>query len=124
MARILVKHKITVSDPADNSKTMILAFYAPPDAYTGIETETGVKAPASDKPDEFGDFPACSVEELLSTGTAVRKVVDVLKGGKTYRHKIIVADVKAAAFDNAVKAKTYRGGTIKKVVNPLDDIFS
>lgn len=123
MPKLQIKHSITVTNPLTGSGTISFYFYAPREAYEGITTETGVAIPGGNDKAQYDSCPACSVQELLSPGVAVRKVLLVERGAKKYRHKIIVANNKANTFNSDATNKFYRGGTVKKVINPLDAIF-
>jgi hypothetical protein len=106
-----------------------LYFLAPEDTYQGLtETATGVnKITMSGAPNTTDETaPLTTVEALLRSGYAVRKVISYTTGsGATLRRRyarIIVAKDKADTF---TPPATIRGnGNVVGVVNPLDATFS
>lgn len=124
-----VKHKIT-GKITGSTRDYTFWFVAPKDIYDGLAASiTGVEelrgtteAPLT--PEDQGG-PVCTVEALLKSGFAVRKVIAYTTGsGASLRRryaKIIVTKEKADTF---APTGSFRGGDIRGVVNPLDASFS
>lgn len=122
------RYKITIGGLTGTPSSLTFWFLAPKDTYEGLtEAQTGVDkvemTGAADATNEIA--PLCTVEALLKSGFAVRKVIAYTTGsGASLRRryaKIIVAKNKAAAF---APTGDFRNGNIKGVVNPLDASFS
>lgn len=115
------RFKITVDDKS-------FFFLAPKDSYEDLSTlATGVsKVNITGAADDFDETaPVCTVQALLRSKFAVRKTIAYTTGsGATLRRRysrIIVAKNKAAAF---APTGSYKGGTIRDVINSGDAIFS
>ena len=115
------RFKITVVDKS-------FFFLAPKDSYEDLSTSaTGVdKVTITGTADTFDETaPVCTVEALLRSGFGVRKTIVYTTGaGSTLRRRysrIIVAKDKASAF---APSGSYKGGTIRGVINPTDAVFS
>ena len=129
MGQKFARHKITVSDLTGSPTSLPFYFIAPEDTYQGLtETATGVtKITITGAPDTTDETaPLTSVEALLRSGYAVRKVISYTTGsGATLRRRyarIIVAKNKADTF---TPPPTIRGsGNVIGVINPLDATFS
>ena len=111
-----------------NGSTNAYDFYflAPPGSYTGISgaTMTGVTEITTD--DDIGHhMPLVKVEALLQSAAAVRRKLRVkTAGAKKSTYKIIVvAQDKAAGFEEAAIGKTTDKGKVEAVVESLDAIF-
>jgi len=122
------RFKINVGGLSGTPSSMTFYFLAPKDSYDGLpESETGVsKVAASGSADSTDETaPICTVEALLRSGFGVRKVIVYTTGaGDSLKRKyalMIVAKNKAASFD---PSGSYKGGTIKGVVNPTKAAFS
>lgn len=122
------RYKIEVEGLTGNPSSLTFYFVAPKDTYEGLITsETGVSkitpTAAADSTDETA--PVCTIEALLRSGFGVRKVIVYTTGsGASFRRKyarIIVAKNKAAAF---LPSGSFKGGTIKGVINPTKSVFS
>jgi hypothetical protein len=129
MGQKFARHKITVSELTGSPTSLPFYFLAPEDTYQGLtETATGVnKITMSGAPNTTDETaPLTTVEALLRSGYAVRKVISYTTGtGATLRRRyarIIVAKDKADTF---TPPATIRGnGNVVGVVNPLDATFS
>ncbi|MDT3674947.1 hypothetical protein [Microcystis wesenbergii] len=128
MATGFGRFKITVGELTGTPSSMSFYFFAPKESYEGLqESETGVSkvtnTSAADTTDETA--PVCTVEALLRSGYGVRKTIVYTTGaGTTLRRKyarMIVAKNKAADF---APSGSFKGGTIKGVVNPTKAVFS
>jgi hypothetical protein len=129
MGQKFARHKITVSELTGSPTSLPFYFLAPEDTYDGFtEASTGVSkitiVGAPNTTDETAPFT--SVEALLRSGYAVRKVISYTTGtGASLRRRyarIIVAKDKADTF---TPPATIRGnGNVVGVVNPLDATFS
>jgi hypothetical protein len=129
MGQKFARHKITVSELTGSPTSLPFYFLAPEDTYDGFtEASTGVSkitiVGAPNTTDETA--PLTTVEALLRSGYAVRKVISYTTGsGATLRRRyarIIVAKDKADTF---TPPATIRGnGNVVGVVNPLDATFS
>jgi hypothetical protein len=128
MTQKFARHKITIAGLTGTPSSLTFWFLAPENTYQGLpESDTGVEkiamTGAADATNEIA--PICTVEALLKSGFAVRKVIAYTTGtAATLRRryaKVIVAKNKAAAFS---PTGDFRGGTIRGVVNPLDAKFS
>lgn len=122
------RHKITISG-LGTPPTMSFYFLAPEDTYQGLTFDnTGVsKITVSGSPSTVDETaPVCTVEALLKSGYAVRKVISYTTGtGASLRRRyarIIVAKNKASDFAPPATIRT--NGTVIGVVNPLDASFS
>lgn len=122
------RYKLTVGGLSGTPTSLSFWFTAPKDTYQGLtEAETGVEKVATtgsaDTTDETA--PLCTVEALLKSGYAQRKVIAYTTGsGTSLKRKyarIIIAKNKAAAF---APSGSFRGGTIQRVINPTDAVFS
>jgi hypothetical protein len=114
-----VKHSISFGADA-GARTFY--FLAPDGTYTGIETETGVNILAANSTEQV--MPTCKVEELLHSPVATRRKIRYGTGtGKKKYTDLIVSAAKAAAFDEDIKGKGYKGGTVIGTVEPLDAVF-
>lgn len=115
-----VRHKL-VTQVGQTSHTFW--FLSPPNLYNAPLTAaiTGVtQVPDNDETiDSYG--PLCTVEALLRSGLAVRKIISYKVGTKRRYAKIIVAKNLADTF---VAPATFKGDPAPKVVNPLDASFS
>ena len=128
MANGFERYKITVGGLSGTPTSLTFWFTAPKDTYNGLtESETGVeKITATGSADSTNETaPLCTVEALLKSGYALRKVIAYTTGsGASLRRRyarIIVAKNKATSF---APSGSFRGGTIKGVVNPTDAVFS
>ena len=129
MGQKFARHKITVSELTGSPTSLPFYFLAPEDTYQGLtETATGVnKITMSGAPNTTDETaPLTTVEALLRSGYAVRKVISYTTGtGASLRRRyarIIVAKDKADTF---TPPATIRGnGNVVGVVNPLDATFS
>lgn len=122
------RFKINVGGLKGTPSSMTFYFLAPKDSYEGLaESETGVSkveiTGTADSTDETA--PVCTVEALLKSGFGVRKTLVYTTGaGSSLKRKyvrMIVAKNKAADFE---PSGSYKGGTIKGVINPTKDVFS
>lgn len=115
-----IKHKLTTVLGGGNVPHTFW-FLAPQNTYQGLaDADTGV----TELPTQTGvdkEAPINSVESLLVSGCAVRKVIAYTVGNRRRYAKIIVAKTKVASF---AAPNSFRGGTDTKLVNPLDDTFS
>jgi hypothetical protein len=102
MTQKFARHKITVAGLTGTPSSLTFWFLAPENTYEGLpEADTGVDkvaiTGAADVTNEIAPF--CTVEALLKSGFAVRKVVAYATGsGASLRRryaKIIVAKNKA-----------------------------
>lgn len=96
-------------------------FLAPPDHYTGIEADAGITPVDSAANDAA--MPICKLEDLLQSPVMVRRTVRYLVGTKTKYAKVAIAASKSGTFDGEAVEKSYKGGKIKAVVEPLDATF-
>lgn len=128
MATGFARFKITVGELTGTPSSMSFYFLAPKESYEGLqESETGVSkvdiSSSADTTDETA--PVCTVEALLRSGYGVRKrIVYTTGSGTTLKRmysNLIVAKNKAADF---APSGSYKGGTIKGVVNPTKAVFS
>jgi hypothetical protein len=129
MGQKFARHKITVGGLTGTPSSLPFYFLAPEDTYDGLtEASTGVSkitiVGAPNTTDETAPFT--TVEALLRSGYAVRKVISYTTGtGATLRRRyarIIVAKDKADLF---APPATIRGsGNVVGVVNPLDATFT
>ncbi|WP_238707322.1 hypothetical protein, partial [Microcystis aeruginosa] len=122
------RFKITTGGLAGTPSSLSFYFLAPKDSYENLsQAATGVEKVASTGTEDSTDetAPVCTVEALLRSGFGVRKTIVYTTGsGATLKRKysrIIVAKNKAAEF---APTGSYKGGTIKRVINSLDDAFS
>jgi hypothetical protein len=129
MTQKFARHKITVSGLTGSPSSLPFYFLAPEDTYEGLpEAATGVdKVTVSGSPDSTDETaPLTTVEALLRSGYAVRKVISYTTGtGASLRRRyarIIVARNKAATFIPPATIRT--NGNVVGVVNPLDAKFS
>jgi hypothetical protein len=122
------RYKIEVGELKGDPSSLTFWFVAPKDTYEGLSsTESGVSkvttTSAADTTDETA--PVCTIEALLRSGYAVRKVIAYTTGsGASLRKRyarIVVAKNKAANFN---PSGWFKGGTIKGVVNPTKSVFS
>ena len=122
------RFKITVGGLTGTPSSMSFYFLAPQESYADLsQASTGVEkvamTGAQDSTDETA--PVCTVEALLRSGFAVRKTIVYTTGsGTSLRRRysrLIVAKNKAATFE---PTGSYKGGTIRGVINPTDDVFS
>ena len=128
MATGFARFKITVGDLTGTPSSMSFYFLAPKESYEGLqESETGVsKVEISGVAVSLNKTaPVCTVEALLRSGYGVRKrIVYTTGAGTTLKRmysNLIVAKNKAADF---APSGSYKGGTIKGVVNPTKAVFS
>lgn len=103
-------------------------FLAPKDSYEDLTSgSTGIdKVTITGTADTFDETaPVCTVEAILRSGFAVRKTIAYTTGaGATLKRRysrVIVAKDKAAAF---APSGSYKGGTIRGVINSGDAVFS
>ena len=122
------RYKIEVGGLTGNPSSLTFWFTAPRDTYQGLTaSETGVEKVTVTGSENSVDetAPLCTVEALLKSGYALRKKIVYTTGsGVSLRRKyasIIIAKNKAATF---APSGTFRGGTIRRVVNPTDAVFS
>ena len=122
------RFKINVGGLKGTPSSMTFYFLAPKASYEGLaESETGVSKVAITGPADTTDetAPICTVEALLKSGFGVRKTIVYTTGaGPTLKRmysSLIVAKNKAADF---APSGSYKGGTIRGVVNPTKAVFS
>ena len=108
------KHSLTYAEGANN---YTFFFFAPPDHYTGIEALTGVTKLIDTS--VLSDMPITKTGELCLSPVAVRKTLRVTTTtGKTKYVDIVISSAKAAGIDKELQNKPYKGGTIKRVLDP------
>ena len=110
---ILEKHVIDYVEGAD---TYSFFFLAPPEHYAGIETETGVQKLAADS--ELQDMPVTNTDELALSPVASRQNLRVKQSsGKNKYHSILIASALLGTAQTTLTGKTYKGGTITRVMD-------
>jgi hypothetical protein len=129
MGQKFARHKITVGGLTGTPSSLPFYFLAPEDTYGGLtEASTGVTkitiVGAPNTTDETAPFT--TVEALLRSGYAVRKVISYTTGtGATLRRRYARIIVAKNLADSFAPPATIRGnGNVVGVVNPLDATFS
>lgn len=109
------KHELSFTDTDGAAYSFF--FLAPPDHYTGIETATGVE-PIPDG-DKRLDMPITKVEELMISPVAYKKVLRVFNSttNKSKYVDILVEANKVLSVQTDLVGKTYKGGTIQRVLD-------
>ena len=101
----------------EGAATYTFFFLAPPDHYTGIETETGI----SKVTEESGllDMPVTKTGELSISPVASRKTLRVNNeaSGTNKYVDILINAAKANTAQNTLVGKNYKGGLIKRVLD-------
>lgn len=121
-----VRHKIVVQYQAAGATTAsphTFWFLAPDKNYDSTLTAamTGVTKIAANAEGIDAEAPLTTVEALLKSGFAVRKVISYKSGTRRKYVKIIVAKDLADTF---APPENFKGDPNPKVVTPLDAIFS
>lgn len=101
-------------------------FLAPPEHYpTDIATLSGVAQVAADS--DADRLPVTKVEEILKSDLGVRRKLRINTGTaenpKSKYADIVIAANKVSDFENGVEGKSYKGGTVSGVVEPLKATF-
>jgi hypothetical protein len=120
------RHKLVVSVGAGEGATALTFWfiapqntYSQPTALTASQTGVTRIPDNSDTIDSYA--PTTSVESLLKSGLAVRKIIGYRVNGRRRTKKIIIAKDLADTF---VAPANYGGDPRPTVVNPLDATFS
>lgn len=103
-------------DYVEGAETYTFFFLAPPNQYDGIEVETGVMKIADDS--ALADMPVTKTGELTLSPVAIRKTLRVTINGRNKYVDIVINSIKAATVSGDLQDKTYKGGTIKRVLDP------
>jgi hypothetical protein len=82
--------------------------------YATLATETGIDKATADQQ----DAPLYDVKELLASGIVVRLSLSIKDGTRIKSGKILVTRDKVTTALDALKNKTFRGGTIVSVRFP------
>jgi hypothetical protein len=115
----LKRHKIDVQLGTTNYDFW---FLAPDGNYNGLTAATTGVTQIADNDDTVNSYaPLCTVEALLKSGVAVRKIISYKVGTRRRYSEIIVAKDLAGTF---VAPNTFKGDPSPKLVTPLRSSFS
>lgn len=118
-----VKYKLTSKI---NNVDYQVIFLGPPDHYpTDISTLSGVTEVEADS--DADELPVTKVEEVLKSSLGARRKVRINTGTeenpKSKYASIVIAADKVQDFEIGAEGKTYKGGKISGIVEPLTASF-
>jgi hypothetical protein len=115
----LKRHKIAVQI---GQNSYDFWFLAPSANYDGLTAATTGVTKIADNNSDFDSYaPLCTVEALLKSGVAVRKIISYKVGTRRRYTEIIITKNLADTF---VAPASFKGDSAPKLVTPLRSSFS